>query len=212
MSLQFLDICQLFEQLSSLRDLESRELSVQQWFEQHQSHIRRRGPPALALLSCLFPEKRADRVYALRTQQLEHMATASACLSRSITTFERYQQKSEKRRNIDPRRPLQLQEYQNRTLYTTCDISYTRLERDDPDAARLLKLLAYFNPQSLWYELFQEGVADDTPLWLRNDSWSTHTCVHDWTLVPLNTGIDPQHYWYAFSSVAHPSPRMIGTL
>ncbi|KAK5284109.1 hypothetical protein LTR43_011291, partial [Exophiala xenobiotica] len=80
MSLQFLDICQLFEQLSSLRDLESRQLSVQEWFEQHQSHIRRRGPPALALLSCLFPEKRADRVYALRTQQLEHMVTKTACL------------------------------------------------------------------------------------------------------------------------------------
>ncbi|KAK5188412.1 hypothetical protein LTR92_011531, partial [Exophiala xenobiotica] len=80
MSLQFLDICQLFEQLSSLRDLESRELSVQQWFGQHQSHIRRRGAPALALLSCLFPEKRADRVYALRTQQLEHMVTKAACL------------------------------------------------------------------------------------------------------------------------------------
>ncbi|KAK5188486.1 hypothetical protein LTR92_011470 [Exophiala xenobiotica] len=80
MSLQFLDICQLFEQLLSLRDLESRELSVQQWFEQHQNHIRRRGPPALALLSCLFPEKRADRVYALRTQQLEHMVTKAACL------------------------------------------------------------------------------------------------------------------------------------
>ncbi|KAK5219359.1 hypothetical protein LTR47_011506 [Exophiala xenobiotica] len=80
MSLQFLNICQLFEQLSSLRDLESRESSVHQWFEQHQNHIRRRGPPALALLSCLFPEKRADRVYALRTQQLEHMVTKTACL------------------------------------------------------------------------------------------------------------------------------------
>ncbi|KAK5356244.1 hypothetical protein LTS03_011709, partial [Exophiala xenobiotica] len=80
MSLHFLDICQLFEQLSSLKDLESRESSVQQWFGQHQSHIRRRGAPALALLSCLFPEKRADRVYALRTQQLEHMVTKAACL------------------------------------------------------------------------------------------------------------------------------------
>ena len=80
MSLQFLNICQLFEQLSSLRNLESRELSVQEWFEQHQSRIQHRGAPALALVSCLFPEKRADRVYALRTQQLEHMVTKAACL------------------------------------------------------------------------------------------------------------------------------------
>jgi hypothetical protein len=87
MSLQFLDICQLFEQLLSLRDLESRELSVQQWFEQHRNHIRRRGPPALALLSCLFPEKRADRVSALRTQQLEHMVTKAACLGHARVTL-----------------------------------------------------------------------------------------------------------------------------
>ncbi|KAK5216010.1 hypothetical protein LTR72_010984 [Exophiala xenobiotica] len=80
MSLQFLDICQLFEQLLSLRNLESRESSVQEWFEQHQSDIRHRGAPALALLSCFFPEKRADRVYSLRTQQLEDMVIKAACL------------------------------------------------------------------------------------------------------------------------------------
>ncbi len=78
-----------------------------------------------------------------------------------------------------------------------------RHERDDPDAARLSRLLAYLDHQSLWYELFREGIADDTPLWLREMIlWSTHTCVHDWTLVPLNTAIYPQHYWYAFNSVA----------
>ncbi|KIW22037.1 uncharacterized protein PV07_12564 [Cladophialophora immunda] len=83
MSLQFLDICQLFEQLSSLKSPESRELNLQEWFKQHQSSIQRRGAPALALLSCLFPEKRADRVYALRTKQLEHMVTKAACLGHS---------------------------------------------------------------------------------------------------------------------------------
>ncbi len=94
MSLQFLDICQLFEQLSSLSNLESRESSVQGWFEQHQSHIRCRGASALALLSCLFPEKRADRVYALRTQQLEHMVTKAACLGHTrVSELRRLQER-----------------------------------------------------------------------------------------------------------------------
>ena len=88
------------------------------------------------------------------------LATAGAYLHTSNFTFERYLQKYEERWNIDPRRPLQLQEYQDRTLYTTWDLSYTRLESEDPDAAKLLKLLAYFDNQSIWYELLHAGDAD----------------------------------------------------
>ena len=32
-------------------------------------------------------------------------------------------------------------------------------------------------------------------------SWSMHTCVHDWTLAVLNKDIDVQQYWYAFDCV-----------
>ncbi|KAK5460822.1 hypothetical protein LTS15_002885 [Exophiala xenobiotica] len=154
------------------------------------------------------------------------LATAGAYLFQSDFTFERYLQEYERRWNIDPWRPLQLQEYQNRTLYTTWNISYSRLESEDRDAAKFLKLLAFFDHQNLWYELFHGGLADDTPMWLREtitedlrfqsvmkklalycflerrDSWSLHTCVHDWISAALNTVIDPQHYWYAFNCVA----------
>jgi hypothetical protein len=157
------------------------------------------------------------------------LATAGAYLSQSTLTFERYLQEYERRWNLDPRRPLQLQEYRNRTLYTTWDLSYNRLVDKDPAAARLLKLLAYFDHQSLWYELLRAGLTDDTPQWLREilsddiefenvmrtlatycflevrmplQSWSMHACIHDWTLATLNRVIDPQQYWYAFDCVA----------
>ncbi|KAJ5640322.1 uncharacterized protein N7484_008184 [Penicillium longicatenatum] len=156
------------------------------------------------------------------------LATAGTYLQRSTFTFERYLQEYEKRWNIDPRRLTKLQEYRDRTLYTTWDLSYARLETEDSDAANLLKLLAYFGNQSLWYELFHDGLTKETPKWLRelvaddisfqgvmgtlteyfflevhstSESWSMHNCVHDWTLAALNRDIDTVYYWYAFDCV-----------
>ncbi|KAL4736259.1 hypothetical protein BDV11DRAFT_173082 [Aspergillus similis] len=91
------------------------------------------------------------------------LATAGAYLQHSPFTFERYLQEYELRWNIDPRRPTRLEEYQNRTLFTTWDLSYTRVREVDPDAAELLKLFAYFSNQSLWYELLQAGLTDISP-------------------------------------------------
>jgi hypothetical protein len=124
---------------------------------------------------------------------------------------------------------LQLQEYQSRTLYTTWDLSYTLLRTDEPEAARFLKLLAYFDNQSFWYELFLRGLGDESPEWLHimiNNEirfsgvmrtltdhcfvevqtelklWSMNRCVHDWRLAALNKIIDKQQYWYASDCVA----------
>ncbi|KAJ5183227.1 TPR repeat protein [Penicillium capsulatum] len=157
------------------------------------------------------------------------LATAGTYLQRRTFTFERYLEEYEKRWNLDPRRPLVLQEYQERTIYTTWDLSYCRLEMEDPDAAKILKLLAYFDNQSLWYELFHAGLTDSSPEWLRevitddvnfngvmgvlaeyyfldthqtSESWSMHNCVHDWTLAVLNKDIDAKHYWYAFDCIS----------
>ncbi|CAG8907052.1 unnamed protein product, partial [Penicillium egyptiacum] len=156
------------------------------------------------------------------------LATAGTYLQRSTLTFERYLQEYKRRWNIDPRRPTKLQEYRERTLYTTWDLSYARLEIDDSDAAELLKLLAYFGNQSLWYELFRGGLSKESPEWLRklvaddvsfqgvmgilteyyflevhlaSETWSMHNCVHDWTLAALNKNVDIGHYWYAFDCV-----------
>ncbi|KAJ5128190.1 hypothetical protein N7526_006356 [Penicillium atrosanguineum] len=156
------------------------------------------------------------------------LATAGTYLQRSTLSFERYLQEYEKRWNLDPRHPTKLQEYRERTLYTTWNLSYARLETIDSAAAKLLKLLAYFGNNSLWYDLFHDGLTTESPKWLRelvvddmafqgvmrtltefyflevhlaSESWSMHNCVHDWTLAVLNDSIDEEHYWYAFNCV-----------
>ncbi|KFA76937.1 hypothetical protein S40288_10344, partial [Stachybotrys chartarum IBT 40288] len=40
-------------------------------------------------------------------------------------------------------------------MYTTWDISYRHIERDDKNAAKLLRLWAYFDNEDLWFKLLQ---------------------------------------------------------
>ncbi|KAJ6021072.1 TPR repeat protein [Penicillium herquei] len=155
------------------------------------------------------------------------LATAGAYLQRSTLTFERYLQEYGKRWNIGPRRSIELQEYE-RTLYTTWDLPYARLELQHADAAKLLTLLAYFSNQSLWYELFRGGNTKESPEWLhelatdeisfqgvmgvlseyqflevhsKSKTWSMHNCVHDWTCAALNKNINTNYHWYAVECV-----------
>ncbi|KAB8209224.1 hypothetical protein BDV34DRAFT_232507 [Aspergillus parasiticus] len=175
------------------------------------------------LISDFFAVQLAERLAGLPLA----LATAGAYLQKSPFTFQRYLQEYENRWNIDPRRPVKLQEYQERTLYTTWEISYNRLMNDDPEAAAMLRIMAYFDNQSLWYELFYAGLKDGCPLYdvisdeisfngamtvlsecsflefhpgLRD--WSMHKCVHDWVSASLGKAIGPQGYWYAFDCVS----------
>ncbi|CRL23546.1 NB-ARC [Penicillium camemberti] len=86
------------------------------------------------------------------------LATAGTYLQKRNLSFQRYLQVYEERWNIDPHRPAKLREYQERTLFTTWDVSYDRLKAEDSEAAQLLKILAYFDNQSLWYDLFHAGL------------------------------------------------------
>jgi tetratricopeptide (TPR) repeat protein len=158
------------------------------------------------------------------------LTTAGAYLRKSTLSFEQYLHEYEKRWNINPRRPLKLHEYRDRTLYNTWDLSYARLKNDDPDAAQLLKLLAYFDNQHIWHDLLRVGISDHSPEWLLNAAvdlvdfenamgtlvdycfvevhsstltYSMHACVHDWTFGGLNKVIDTQSYWYAFDCIAN---------
>lgn len=125
--------------------------------------------------------------------------------------------------------PTRLPEYKNRALYTTWDLSYSQLETQYPVAAQLLKLLAYFDNQKLWHGLFQAEQPDGSLVWLNKlwsdvvdfenfmgvlahycfvevkpttQSYSVHSCVHDWTLAGLNTTVDVLSYTYAISCAA----------
>ncbi len=55
--------------------------------------------------------------------------------------------------------------YEDRALYTTWDLSFQHIQKQNKSAAKLLQLWAYFDNQDLWFELLAAG-GDDTPEWL----------------------------------------------
>ncbi|KAK5087751.1 hypothetical protein LTR05_001966 [Lithohypha guttulata] len=156
------------------------------------------------------------------------LATAGAYLGKTTLTFRQYLEAYEQHFNIHPRRPVNLEEYTDRTLHTTWDLTYRRLEYDDPLAAKVLKLLAYFDHQEIWFDLLHAGIEDESPDWLREvagdqidfentmgtlvdyclvearpqtRSYGMHNCVHDWTLAQLNQPQSEPLFWYVVQCV-----------
>jgi DNA ligase 4 len=82
-SLEFSLVCQLFENLSNSTSQHYSETTIKAWFQQHDATIDRKGPGGLALLSCLLPEKRPDRVYGLSQSRLEDIVAQSQCFGHS---------------------------------------------------------------------------------------------------------------------------------
>lgn len=56
---------------------------VSAWFSKYNSTIPRKGTRAIAFLSCVFPERRSDRVLGLRERQLETIIQRAHCLGSS---------------------------------------------------------------------------------------------------------------------------------
>ncbi|KAK5042844.1 hypothetical protein LTR84_012805 [Exophiala bonariae] len=93
MALNFLHICDLFEQLSRSQKSDDRDRVIDSWCQQHNPAIVRHGVGALGLLSCLFPEKRPDRVYGLREVKLEGIIVKAAGLGHTrISEIRRLQE------------------------------------------------------------------------------------------------------------------------
>lgn len=84
-------LCDLLEGLernarrsSSIDRIRERDtLTILAWFNKHNAIIPRRGPEAVAFLSCLFPERRPDRVFGLQERQLEGVIQRAQCLGSS---------------------------------------------------------------------------------------------------------------------------------
>ena len=117
-------------------------------------------------------------------------------------------------------------DYEERTLYSTWNVSFQQILKQDRVAAELLKLMAYLDNQDLWYELFDKGVNNAPEWWtelqqsrvrfnraisvLHNYSlievnagkYSLHTCEHDWILEHLNCELDQERCRIAFHCVA----------
>ncbi|MCJ1348933.1 hypothetical protein MMC31_007166, partial [Peltigera leucophlebia] len=102
--------------------------------------------------------------------------------------------------------------YEDRALYTTWDLSFQHIQRQNKSAEKLLQLWAYFDNQDLWFELLAAG-KEDGPEWFStitsdelcfievtrllcdhaliepvnsSGGYSMHTCVHAWAVHVLN--------------------------
>ena len=86
----------------------------------------------------------------------------------------------------------ELSSYEDRTLYSTWQLSFDHVKQQNELSARLLHLWAYFNNQDLWLELLQHGDSED-PEWiceLTQDELSFHGAVRvlsDHGLVEVDT-------------------------
>src|SRR5579871_6221972 len=88
MPFPFSSLCELLNRLdqnstkpSRTGDLNAK--TVVSWFSKHNQIFPRRGPEAVAFLSCLFPERRPDRVFGLQVRQLEKIIQRAQCLGSS---------------------------------------------------------------------------------------------------------------------------------
>ena len=161
------------------------------------------------------------------------LATAGTYLKQTPDSFSDYLQLYNNNWNDLRQYSDGLWDYDGRRLYSTWNISYEQIQRQDPSAAELLRLIAYLDNQDLWYELFRAG-ADTEPLWwsevvkskarfhyamsklqdyslveVRADGYgySLHTCVHDWTLEFLNRRFDQKLYRLAVRCIGQSVQR-----
>jgi tetratricopeptide (TPR) repeat protein len=64
------------------------------------------------------------------------------------------------------RRSPALTTYEDRTLYSTWQVSFEQIEQRNSLSVRLLRLWAYFDNQGLWFELLDHST-DHEPEWVR---------------------------------------------
>src|ERR1700684_4647630 len=55
--------------------------------------------------------------------------------------------------------------YEDRTLYSTWQLSFDHVKQRNELSARLLRLWAYFDNQDIWFELLRHGNSKD-PKWI----------------------------------------------
>jgi hypothetical protein len=148
------------------------------------------------------------------------LATAGAFLSQSAVSFAKYLQQYEAKWKVIES-IKELSDYPSRTLYSTWDLSFARIQQQNARAANLLRFLAYLDYQDIWYDLLQGGQGGDQPAWFtelasdefifedaiqtltryclveshhQTGTYSLHVCVHDWTLDGLNHDVDATLY------------------
>ncbi|KAF7511844.1 hypothetical protein GJ744_003077 [Endocarpon pusillum] len=154
------------------------------------------------------------------------LATAGVYLSQSSESVNEYLDAYETEWQELSDNAKELLEYGDRTLFSTWSLSLDQVRARDADTAELMRLLAYFGPQDIRYELFQRAADHGLP-WLSAltenkrrfhralallheyslievsaTGYSLHHCVHDWALQALNRVINEQYFRVALRGIA----------
>ncbi|KAI3322928.1 hypothetical protein HD806DRAFT_544998 [Xylariaceae sp. AK1471] len=123
------------------------------------------------------------------------LATAGAYLEQTSTTFQSYlglYEESWARLQINS---PELSSYEDRTLYSTWQLSFDQIKQRNEHSAALLRLWAYFDNQDLWLELLQHQDADG-PQWIweatKDELSFSHVMriLSDYGLVEVDSSID----------------------
>lgn len=109
--------------------------------------------------------------------------------------------------------------YETQTIYSTWNLSYMHIRREDNSAVKFLELWAYFDNRDLWYDLLKAG-KHKAPGWFldvvstelafysvigklqkhalierltESDGYSMHHCVHSWVRSVLCKTVEDQN-------------------
>jgi len=153
------------------------------------------------------------------------LASAASFLERTSFSVQEYLDEYDENW-VDEEDSSNLLEYGDRTLFTTWNMSLEKIKSQDPHTAELLRILAFFSNENIYYELL---AADDEGLWpglgdilstksrfhrtmarlgdyslveTTSRGYRLHPCVHDWTLSSLNPEIDESDLWRAINCTA----------
>ena len=91
-----------------------------------------------------------------------------------------------------------LMDYDDRPLYSTWHLSLKQITAQDPDTAKMFRLMGYLGNADLWYELFQKR-AGSAPEWFCNATRSrgrfskTMATLHSYSLIERMSGYYSLH-------------------
>ena len=86
------------------------------------------------------------------------LATAGDYISQTANSFGDYLQMYEQSWTDLAENSDDLMKYDDRTLYSTWNLSLKQVAAQDPQAAKIFRMMRYLGNADLWYELFREGV------------------------------------------------------
>ena len=147
------------------------------------------------------------------------LATAGSYLFQTSMTASKYLQHHNASWLELQRTSPQLLSYEDQTIYSTWNMSYIHIRKEDMSAAKLLELWAYFDNHDLWYDMLRSGTGEWAPAWFNHiigselafeaaitkckkhalvesltdsDGYTMHHCVYAWAKSVLFKTIEDQ--------------------